>query len=136
MYIWGRWSVKQEPINEFLSSDPNSVANKTVNIKSERDKESDDYVVNIEYDQNPGIDEINLEPTDSNEHAADTKPLESEQRTISGKTGTEIVYKHDPDIDIEEFKQEPMNVSEMKSSDPDSVANETLISDHSRYLYS
>ena len=28
-------------------------------------------------------------------------------------TGTEIVYKPDPDIDIEEFKQEPMNVSEM-----------------------
>ena len=35
---------------------------------------------------------------------------------MSSKTGTEIVYKPDPDIDIEEFKQEPMDVSEMLSS--------------------
>ena len=34
---------------------------------------------------------------------------------MSSKTGTEIVYKPDPDIDIKEFKQEPMNVSEMIS---------------------
>ena len=32
------------------------------------------------------------------------------------ETGTEIVYKPDPDIDIEEFKQETMNISEMLSS--------------------
>ena len=49
--------------------------------------------------------------------------------TMCSKTDTEILYEPDPDIDIEEFKQEPMNVSEMKSSDPDSVANETPISD-------
>ena len=35
--------------------------------------------------------------------------------TMSSKTGTEIVYKPDPDIDIEEFKQEPMDASEMIS---------------------
>ena len=33
--------------------------------------------------------------------------------TMCSKTGTEIVYKPDPNIDIKEFKQEPMNVSEM-----------------------
>ena len=32
--------------------------------------------------------------------------------TMSSKTGTEIVYKPDPDVDIEEFKQEPMDASE------------------------
>ena len=32
------------------------------------------------------------------------------------KTGTEIVYKPDPDVDIEEFKQEPMDAIEMISS--------------------
>ena len=37
---------------------------------------------------------------------------------MSSDTGTEIVYKPDPDIDIEEFKQEPMDVSEMISSLP------------------
>ena len=34
---------------------------------------------------------------------------------MSSKTGTEILYKPDPDIDIKEFKQEPMDVSEMIS---------------------
>ena len=36
--------------------------------------------------------------------------------TMSSNTGTEIVYKLVPDIDIKEFKREPMNVSEMLSS--------------------
>jgi len=100
----------------------NSTSVETVNIKSEKDKEIVDYVANIDYDQNPVNDEIKLEHTDSNEHFADnqdsvgTEPLESEQSTISSKTGTEIVYKPDPDIDIEEFKQEPMEDREMISS--------------------
>ena len=46
-----------------------------------------------------------------------------------GEIGTEIVYKPDPDVDIKEFKQEPMNFGKMKFSDPDSAANETPISD-------
>ena len=51
---------------------------------------------------------------------------------MSSKTGTEIVYKPDPDIDIEEFKQEPMNASELLSSlssETNSFENETLISE-------
>ena len=32
------------------------------------------------------------------------------------ETRTEIEYKPDPDIDIEEFKQEPMNGSELLAS--------------------
>ena len=47
----------------------------------------------------------------------------SEPRQKSSVTRTEIVYKPDPDIDIEEFKQEPMDVTETISSDPDSVVN-------------
>ena len=58
----------------------------------------------------------------------------SEPSHKSSKTGTEIVYKPDPDIDIEEFKQEPMNemIHEMissLSSAPDSLDNETLNSE-------
>ena len=50
----------------------------------------------------------------------------------SAETGTEMVYKPDPDIDIKEFKQEPMNVSELLSSlssETNSFENETLISE-------
>ena len=36
--------------------------------------------------------------------------------TMCSKTGTEIVYKPDPDVDIEEFKQEPMDLREILSS--------------------
>ena len=84
-----------------------STSVETMNVKSERDKETDDNIVNIEYDQSPGIEEIDFEPKTG------TKPLEN---AISNKTRTEIVYKPDPDIDIEEFKQEPMDASEMLSS--------------------
>ena len=41
-----------------------------------------------------------------------------------------MVYKPDPDVAIEEFKQKPIN--DILSSDPDLVANETLISDQTR----
>ena len=41
-----------------------------------------------------------------------------------------MVYKPDPDIAIEEFKQNPIN--DILSSDSDLVANETLISDQTR----
>ena len=85
----------------------------TINIESEKDKDIVDYAVDIEYNQTP---EIDLEPTDSNEQISDN--LESVGSTpykMSGRTGTEIVYKPDPDIDIEEFKQEPMSVNEILS---------------------
>ena len=117
-------------------------------IEREKDKETADYIVDIEYDQTPVIDDIGYEPTDTNENIADnqdsvaTKPLESTmsrktgtkplENVISNKTRTEIVYKPDPDIDIEEFKQEPMNVSELLSSlssETNSFENETFISE-------
>ena len=40
-----------------------STSVETVNIESEKDKDIVGYMVDIEYDQNPGIDEIGLEPT-------------------------------------------------------------------------
>ena len=54
----------------------------------------------------------------------------SEPRYKYSETGTEIEYKPDPDIDIEDFKQKTIN--DILSSDPDLVANETLISDQTR----
>ena len=42
------------------------------------------------------------------------------------------MYNPGPDIDIEDFKQETMNVNGGISSDPDSDENETLISDQTR----
>ena len=53
-----------------------------------------------------------------------------EPRHKSSETRTEMVYKPDPDIAIEEFKQTP--IYDILSSDPDLVANETLISDQTR----
>ena len=92
-----------------------STSVETMNIESEKDKGTSDYIVDIEYDQTPVIDDIGGEPTDSNEHFADNKDsvgTKTLEITISCKTGTEIVYKPDPNIDIEEFKHEPMDVSD------------------------
>ena len=51
---------------------------------------------------------------------------------MCSKTDTEILYEPDPDIDIEEFKQEPMNVSEMISC----LSSETNSLSESRNLSS
>ena len=44
--------------------------------------------------------------------------LLNEPRHQSSETGTDIMYKPDPDINIEEFKLEPMNASELLSRLP------------------
>ena len=56
----------------------------------------------------------------------------SEPSHKSSETGTEIVYKPDPDIDIQEFKQEPIDIGDIISSDSDSLVNENLICDQTR----
>ena len=56
----------------------------------------------------------------------------SESRNNSSKTVTELVYKPDPDIGIEEFKQEPIDIGDMTSDDPDSLVKENLISYQTR----
>ena len=79
------------------------------------------------YKPDPDIDieEFKQEPMDVSEIlsslSSETNSLSeffnsSEPRHKSIETRTEIVYKPDPDIDIEEFKQEPMDAIEMISS--------------------
>ena len=99
-----------------------STSVETIDKESEKDQD-DDFVVAREYDQNEQISDDQ-----------DNVGKNYFEITMSSKTGTEIVYKPDPDIDIEEFKQEPMNemIHEMissLSSAPDSLDNETLNSE-------
>ena len=56
----------------------------------------------------------------------------SEPRHKSSETRTEIVYKPDPDIDIKEFKQEPMEVSEIPLSETNSLSEPRHKSSESR----
>ena len=63
-----------------------STSVETMKIESEKDKETVEYV--------------------------GTKPLEI---TMSSKTEPEMVYKPDPEIDIKEFKHEPVDASDTEN---------------------
>ena len=51
---------------------------------------------------------------------------------MSSETGTETLYKPDPDIDFKKFKQEPIDIGDIMSSDSDSLVNENFICDQTR----
>ena len=81
--------------------------------------------IDVEYDQN----------LESNEYIAHdhnyVKPKLLEI-TMSSETGTEILYNPNPDIDFLKFKQEPIDIGDIMSSDSDSLVNENFICDQTR----